>query len=96
MEKADHKLTQSWGSGTKAKKYQEAQEQLVREGKIEEAFQGEYEYIKSVFPGKYDQALDEMIDDALSRGFLSKDFRIADNLDAGNLSIDSHITVLPA
>ncbi|WP_410494657.1 ALF repeat-containing protein [Corynebacterium belfantii] len=96
MEKADHKLTQSWGRGTKSKKYQEKQAQLVREGRIDEAFQGEYEYIKSMFLGKYDQALDEMIDDALSRGFLSKDFRTADSLAAGNLPIDSHVTALPA
>ncbi|AEX75640.1 transposase [Corynebacterium diphtheriae bv. gravis] len=96
MEKADHKLTQSWGRGTKSKKYQETQAQLVREGRIDEAFQGEYGYIKSMFPGKYDQALDEMIDDALSRGFLSKDFRTADSLAAGNLPIDSHVTALPA
>lgn len=49
-----------------------------------------------IFPGKYDQALDEMIDDALSRGFLSKDFRTADSLAAGILPIDSHVTALPA
>ena len=49
MDPADHKKTLSWGSKPAAKKYQEEQAQLIREGKIDEAFQREYEDIKSTF-----------------------------------------------
>lgn len=88
------KETLSWGSKPAAKKYQEEQAQLIREGKIDEAFQREYEDIKSTFNGKYDQVLDEMIDDALARGFLSKDFRAGNTRIADNLAMDSNTTTL--
>ena len=94
MDPADHRNTLSWGNSAAAKKYQEEQAQLVREGRIDEAFQREYEDIKSTFNGKYDQALDEMIDDALARGFLSKDFRDGNTRIADNLTMDSHTTTL--
>ncbi|WP_200450347.1 hypothetical protein [Corynebacterium macginleyi] len=94
MDPADHRNTLSWGNSAAAKKYQEEQAQLVREGRIDEAFQREYEDIKSTFNGKYDQALDEMIDDALARGFLSKDFRAGNTRIADNLTMDSHTTTL--
>jgi len=70
--------------------------QLVREGKVDEAFQREYEEIKSTFPGKYDQALDEMMDDALARGFLSKDFRIGNSRAADNLTMKPNYATLVA
>ncbi|OJI02227.1 hypothetical protein BKD75_09665 [Corynebacterium diphtheriae] len=94
MTPKDHKQTLSWGSSLEAKKYQEKQAELIRKGKIDEAFQREYEDIKNAFPGKYDQALDEMIDDALERGFLSKDFRTLSNPDAGNLTKNSLVTAV--
>lgn len=94
MDPADHRNTLSWGNSAAAKKYQEEQAQLVREGRIDEAFQREYEDIKSTFNGKYDQALDEMIDDALARGFLSKDFRTGNTRIADNLAMDSNTTTL--
>ncbi|MDK8472784.1 hypothetical protein [Corynebacterium accolens] len=96
MDPADHKETLSWGSGPDAKKYQEEQAQLVREGKIDEVFQREYEYNKNRFAGKYDQALDEMIDDALARGFLSKDFRIGNSRAADNLTMKPNYATLVA
>ena len=96
MDPADHKKTLSWGSKPAAKKYQEEQAQLIREGKIDEAFQREYEDIKSTFHGKYDQALDEMIDDALARGFLSKDFRIGNSRAADNLTMKPNYATLVA
>ena len=96
MDPADHRNTLSWGNRASAKKYQEEQAQLVREGKIDEAFQREYEYIKNRFAGKYDQALDEMIDDALARGFLSKDFRIGNSRAADNLAMKPNYATLVA
>lgn len=102
MDPADHRRTLSWGSKPEAIKYQQYQAKLVREGNTNEAFQREYQDIKEAFPtqggqpGKYDQALDEMIDDALERGFLKEDFRTKVTKTVGTLAHSPNAYVFAA
>ena len=72
MTPADHKLTRSWGRSADAKRYREHQERLLRDGKYDEAFKEEYDFIKDTFGNKYDGGLQEMIDYAGQMGFLTK------------------------
>lgn len=75
MTPKDHADTKSYRNRAEAKKYRDEQAQLLREGKIDEIFKKEYEWNIEKFGEKYRAALDEMMDDALNRGFITKDFR---------------------
>lgn len=43
----------------------------MQEGKVEEAFRIDYEFISQTFPGKYGQALDEMMAYTRQQGLIS-------------------------
>ena len=49
MTPKDHRMTKSWGGGSQAKAYRDHQEKLLRDGKYDEAFKEEYDFIKTTF-----------------------------------------------
>lgn len=59
MENGDHTQTASYGRGAEAQKYRAKQNELIKNGKFQEAFDMDVADIKSKFPGKYDSSLDE-------------------------------------
>ncbi len=72
MLKEDHKKTASYGSGLAAIKYRENQRALVNAGKFDEAMQMDVDDIRSKFGSKYNKAIDEMIEYAEGKGYISK------------------------
>jgi len=62
MEKADHRLTASWGSSNSAKAYRARQKALIDEGNFEDAFLMDVSDVQSRFGDKYDDAILEAID----------------------------------
>lgn len=72
MTPADHQLTLSWGNSGRAIAYRAKQAELVRQGRIDDVFQLEVDFIQETFGAKYDYALKEMLKDAQDRGFISK------------------------
>lgn len=73
MTPADHRRTESWGRSREAKAYRAKQAELVRQGRIDDVFKLEVEFIQKTFGNKYNDALDEMLKDAKHRGFISSD-----------------------
>ncbi|MEJ6014589.1 hypothetical protein WG936_12210, partial [Corynebacterium sp. H127] len=71
----DHKRTLSYGQSPEAAAYRARQEELIREGKIDKIYEIEYNRLEELFPGKYTAALNEMLDYALSKGYMKVDFR---------------------
>ncbi|WP_445227964.1 hypothetical protein [Corynebacterium sp. H127] len=71
----DHRLTLSHGRSPEATAYRARQEKLIQEGKIDEIYEIEYNHLETLFPGKYTAALNEMLDYALSKGYMKVDFR---------------------
>ncbi|MEV6212020.1 LamG-like jellyroll fold domain-containing protein [Kitasatospora sp. NPDC051914] len=61
MDIADHKQTQSWGSSRAGQLHRAHQTYLLRQGRLTEALQMDIDNVKSMFPGKYDSAIDEML-----------------------------------
>ena len=59
MDSPDHTKTSSYGRSNTAKEYRAKQNELIKEGKIQEAFNMDVDDIKSKFPGKYDSSIDE-------------------------------------
>ncbi|STC69064.1 transposase-like protein [Corynebacterium pilosum] len=69
----DHAKTWSFRNLKGADEYRAMQGQLLREGKIDEVFQIEYDFLTgSESGGRYNQALEETIDYALEKGFITK------------------------
>jgi len=62
MEKPDHMKTKSWGSSKKAKAYRAKQEELIKEGKFDEAQQMDIDDVQSKFGDKYDEGIKQMKD----------------------------------
>ena len=62
MERADHKLTASYGRTGAAKAHQQRQKKLISEGRFDDAIQMDIDDVTSKFPGKYDEAILQMID----------------------------------
>jgi hypothetical protein len=62
MDKADHRKTASWGTSRGAKDYRAKQKALIDDGKMDDAIQMDIDDITSKFPGKYDDAILQMID----------------------------------
>ena len=62
MERADHKLTASYGRTGAAKAHQQRQKKLISEGRFDDAIQMDIDDVASKFPGKYDEAILQMID----------------------------------
>ena len=61
MEKDDHRQTASCGSSRDAREYQAAQKDLIDNGKFREALQMDINDVTGKFPGKYDEAISEML-----------------------------------
>ena len=59
MENGDHTQTASYGRSAEAEKYRAKQNELIRNGKFQEAFDMDVADIKSKFPGKYDSSINE-------------------------------------
>lgn len=62
MEPADHKKTASWGSSDDAIEYRAKQQELLNQGKLNEAMQKDIDDIRSKFGNKYDNAIKEMVE----------------------------------
>lgn len=62
MEPVDHKKTASWGSSSDAIEYRAKQQELLNQGKLNEAIQMDINDIRSKFGSKYDIAIKEMLD----------------------------------
>ncbi|MFI6726491.1 DNRLRE domain-containing protein [Streptomyces atratus] len=61
MDKADHHATESWGSSYDGQMHRAHQSYLLKQGRLTEALQMDIDNVKSMFPGKYDAAIDEML-----------------------------------
>jgi hypothetical protein len=61
MSRADHLKTESWGSSHAGKLHRAHQAYLLRQGRLTEAVQMDIDNVKSMFPGRYDSAIDEML-----------------------------------
>lgn len=73
MDVADHRKTLSHGHlGKKAREYRAMHFDEIDNGNMDKVFQIEYDFIKSEFPSKYDVALEEMIDEAIKGGWITK------------------------
>jgi len=59
MSQAAHKNTASFGRKAGSDQYRADQKALLKQGKFQEAFDMDVEYITSQFPGKYDGSIDE-------------------------------------
>lgn len=62
MVKPDHMKTKSWGSSKKAKAYRAKQEELIKEGKFEEAQQMDIDDVQSKFGDKYNEGIKQIKD----------------------------------
>nr|WTB34335.1 hypothetical protein OG781_36865 [Streptomyces sp. NBC_00830] len=61
MDKADHHATESWGSSYDGQMHRAHQSYLLKQGRLTEGLQMDIDNVKSMFPGKYDAAIDEMV-----------------------------------
>ena len=62
MDRTDHMQTSSWGSSKAAGAYRAQQRALIEAGRLNDAIQMDIDNVTSLFPGKYDNAILEMID----------------------------------
>ena len=62
MDKLDHQKTASWGNSIEAREYRKMQQELVESGKFKKALGLDIEDIIDKFPGKYDNAIKEMLE----------------------------------
>jgi filamentous hemagglutinin len=61
MDPNDHKFTASNGNSDSAKAYRVQQEELLKQGKLDEAIKMDVDDIRSKFGDKYDAAVEQMI-----------------------------------
>ena len=62
METADHKLTASWGRRAGSSDYRQQQSDLIGQGRSDDAIQMDIDDVTGQWPGKYDDAILQMID----------------------------------
>ena len=62
MDKADHRITASWGNTLEAMQYRNAQSKLIAEGSFREAVKMDIDDIRSKFGNKYDDEINEMLE----------------------------------
>ena len=62
MERADHQLTASYGGGSASREYRAIQQQLIAQGRLDDAIMMDIDDVMTKFPGKYDDAILQMID----------------------------------
>jgi len=63
MEAEAHKSTGSYGSGTLNRESRAQAPVLLSEGRFDDAVQKGIDHVYKLFPGKYDDAVLQMIDD---------------------------------
>ncbi|MEN8694144.1 MAG: phosphoglycerate kinase, partial [Akkermansiaceae bacterium] len=63
METTDHRKTASWGSSKDAQAYRKKQKELQKKGRRDDAIQMDIDDVKDKFGEKYDEAIEQMIDD---------------------------------
>lgn len=73
MDPKDHRRTASHGSSDEAKAYRARQQELLNEGKLNEAIEMDVDDIRSKFGDKYNEGIDEMLDYA--EGLDPEDFK---------------------
>jgi hypothetical protein len=61
MDKCDHKITKSNGSGQEAILWRARQEELIDQGRYMDAMQMDIDNIRDLFGGKYDHAIEEAL-----------------------------------
>ena len=74
MDKEDHRLTASCGMTREAKEYRERQGEFIKAGDFKSAIKMDIDDIRcsgKFEPGKYDKAIQEMLDYAESKGYIS-------------------------
>ena len=71
MDRLDHRQTASCGMSKAAQEYRARQAELISGGKIKEAIKMDIDDIHSKFGDKYDGAIQEMLDYAESKGYIS-------------------------
>lgn len=62
MDKFDHQKTASWGNSIEARGYRKMQQELIDSGNFRKAIELDIMDITDKFPGKYDDAIKEMLD----------------------------------
>ncbi|WP_238476074.1 hypothetical protein [Clostridium manihotivorum] len=62
MEKADHRMTASWGNSKEAQLYRAQQKSLIDKGKFMEAQQMDIDDVTSKFGSKYNEGIRQMKD----------------------------------
>ncbi len=62
MEQADHWQTASWGRFATAQAYRAQQQALINAGNFDDAIQMDIDDVTSKFPGKYEEAILQMMD----------------------------------
>lgn len=71
MDRVDHRRTGSCGMSKEAQEYRARQAEFISEGKFKEAMKMDIDDIHSKFGDKYDGAIQEMLDYAESKGYIS-------------------------
>lgn len=71
MDRLDHRQTASCGMSKAAQEYRARQAELISGGRIKEAIKMDIDDIHSKFGDKYDGAIQEMLDYAESKGYIS-------------------------
>ncbi|WP_430788539.1 polymorphic toxin-type HINT domain-containing protein [Actinoplanes sp. G11-F43] len=67
MDEADHYLTITWGSRTASKYWRERQVELIKSGRFDLALRIDVFFIKQQWPGKYDAAIDQMLNEGVPK-----------------------------
>lgn len=70
MEKADHRQTASCGNSLEAREYRAKQQELIEQGKFEEAMQMDIDDIHDKFGDKYDDAISQMKQEVQEKGLI--------------------------
>lgn len=70
----DHKKTASYGSSTSAQQYRNKQKELINNGQFDKAMQMDVDNLRNLFGSKYDKAIAQMIDYAVSKGYIKSGF----------------------
>ncbi|WP_434560935.1 hemagglutinin repeat-containing protein [Pseudomonas sp. Z4-20] len=73
MDPNDHKFTASNGNSDAAKSYRAQQEELLKQGKLDEAIKMDVDDIRSKFGDKYDAAIEQML--KYSKSLNPEDFK---------------------
>jgi filamentous hemagglutinin len=62
MDPADHANTASYGNGPAARAYRAKQQELLQQGRLNEAIQMDVNDIRAKFGGKYEENIRQMLD----------------------------------